>query len=291
MLAEGAFQLGDGTLTHMDTHTWRDGQRAFNQLYVQNPALAASIRGTEHDPFYDDSRLDAFHRRVAQMQAEQLRPEPPAQHHDTRNTPAGTSDPRSDPRHEQLLENLKKYRPVLVDLLAEVDDTDSDGEDLLYRFWHQSLKVHGLQQLTLAITEALAALAPAGTQLNDWYRQIVTEGTGHTFTLAANDDWLQATRPIVEAYLHALSLLRLAVRYGHQLDQVPHLLPAGCGHPAAPVRHPLTPVSERHSGWSAPPPFHAGETTSPARLLGQDRCDQSSGHRTNQRHPDVSPLT
>lgn len=39
----------------------RDGQAAFSALHALRPSLADSIRGTiTADPFYDDSRLDAF---------------------------------------------------------------------------------------------------------------------------------------------------------------------------------------------------------------------------------------
>jgi hypothetical protein len=185
--------------------TLREGQRAFNELHTRDPELAEIIRGSDCDPFYDDSRLDAFRQRVQRVRPVRTIPD----------------------SHRQLLRNLTENLAELERLLGRVSDDSEDGEDLLYRFWHQSFKVYGLQQHTLTITDALAELAPTGTQLNGWYHQIVTEGTGHTFTLASNDDWLRATRPIVEAYLHALSLLRLAVRYGRQLDQVPHVLPSG----------------------------------------------------------------
>lgn len=40
---------------------WRNGQAAFNVLYSMHPELAQEIRGTDLDPFYDDSRLYAFY--------------------------------------------------------------------------------------------------------------------------------------------------------------------------------------------------------------------------------------
>lgn len=39
----------------------REGQRAFNALYAIRPDLAEQVRGTDLDPFYDDSRLPDFH--------------------------------------------------------------------------------------------------------------------------------------------------------------------------------------------------------------------------------------
>jgi hypothetical protein len=42
---------------------------AFNELYAQDPAFADQIRGTDADPFYDDSRLEVFRKRVAELRA------------------------------------------------------------------------------------------------------------------------------------------------------------------------------------------------------------------------------
>lgn len=39
---------------------WREGQVYFNVLEVYLPELAAQVRGTDLDPFYNDDRLDAF---------------------------------------------------------------------------------------------------------------------------------------------------------------------------------------------------------------------------------------
>lgn len=38
----------------------RQGQYAFNKLYEMNPTIASKIRGTEFDPFYNDSRISLF---------------------------------------------------------------------------------------------------------------------------------------------------------------------------------------------------------------------------------------
>jgi hypothetical protein len=45
----------------------RIGQKAFNDLYESNPAIADKIRGTEFDPFYDDSRMKLFLDRVDEI--------------------------------------------------------------------------------------------------------------------------------------------------------------------------------------------------------------------------------
>jgi hypothetical protein len=229
----GARSRGGGTIAGMDRETTsptrrdptglRAGQRAFNDLAARDPQLAELLRGSAYDPFYDDSRLDAFHdwlERHAMADA-------PAGHGVAQ--PAGTDERTAPDRepHQRLLDALRQHRDTLAELLDTVSDQSEDGEDLLYRFWHQSLKVYRLQELTVAIHDALAAAAPDGAPLDDRYRQIVAEGTGHHFTLDANDRWLSATRPIVEAYLHSVHLLRLAVRYATELERAPQMLPSG----------------------------------------------------------------
>lgn len=38
----------------------RRGQIHFNVLYIGHPSIANAIRGTEIDPFHDDSRIGEF---------------------------------------------------------------------------------------------------------------------------------------------------------------------------------------------------------------------------------------
>lgn len=125
-------------------------------------------------------------------------------------------------------------KELLVRLSAEkeligrtLDALNEEDVDLIYRFWHQSFKVYGLQQLTLLIRDLLAGLAPEGCQLDGRYEQIVSEGTGRTFTLDANDRWLEETRPIVEAYLHSKNLLEAAYANAGVHDDMPTFLPSG----------------------------------------------------------------
>jgi hypothetical protein len=80
------------------------------------------------------------------------------------------------PEIQRLFANLKAALPALKQLLAE--NTSHWGyEDPIYRFYHQSFKVYQLQGATLNIVAALQSLAPE-RELNDWFRAIVTNGTG-----------------------------------------------------------------------------------------------------------------
>jgi hypothetical protein len=119
--------------------------------------------------------------------------------------------------HEaELLNNIKARSPELQQLLALAED-HWGMEDGVYRFYHQSFKVHsGLQPLTLRITEALQKLMPH-RQLNEWYAQIVEEGTRETFHPEHNRNWLKHTRPIVEGFFHAYFMLKMVCKYGREL--------------------------------------------------------------------------
>ena len=129
------------------------------------------------------------------------------------------------PEVQQLLKNLVKKMPVLEKLLIKCG-SHWGYENPLYRFYHQSYKVYNLQAQTMEIVTALQSLLP-DIPLNDWFGEIVQEGTGKTFSLEDNEHWLQSTRPILEAFFHARFFLEMAVKYGKELDVPPNLLPSG----------------------------------------------------------------
>jgi hypothetical protein len=127
--------------------------------------------------------------------------------------------------HHQFLSNIHETLPEMKALASEIDEWD--GEDLIYRFWHQSFKVFGLQSVTERIEALLVRLAPPGVTINKWFVEIMRDGTGREFSLEDNDRWLEATRPILEAYFHARYFLDMAIRYGEELEEPPDLLPSG----------------------------------------------------------------
>jgi hypothetical protein len=128
-------------------------------------------------------------------------------------------------KERTLLANLKNSKAELATLLEKCSD-NWGYEDPIYRFYHQSFKVFfNLQPATEEIVAALRELLPE-QPLNDWFLQIVAEGTGSKFTQEMNEDWLRHTRPIVEAFFHARYMLEMAVRYA-DLDAPPLPLPSG----------------------------------------------------------------
>jgi hypothetical protein len=130
-----------------------------------------------------------------------------------------------DEASEPLLASIKQRLPELEELLKRVSD-HWGFEDGFYRFYHQSFKVYGLQVQTVQIREALAALNP-GKEMNAWFCRILDEGTCREFVPEANQDWLAHTRPILEAFFHARTMLELAVKYGRELERAPTMMPSG----------------------------------------------------------------
>ena len=125
----------------------------------------------------------------------------------------------------QLLSNIKQQLPKLEELLAQVESYWGI-EDGFYRFYHQSFKVYPLQQTTREICDALQNLLP-GRPMNAWFCKIVADGTGSEFDISHNQDWLQHTRPILEAFFHAHFFLKMAIKYGPELLSAPKRLPSG----------------------------------------------------------------
>jgi hypothetical protein len=123
----------------------------------------------------------------------------------------------------ELLRGIKANLPALRDLLADL--SDRGFEDPIYRFYHHSYKVYGLQNRTEEIVAALRGLLPQ-RDLDPLFLDIVAEGTGQQFSLDHNANWPSHTRPIVEAFFHARFFLEMAVRYA-DLPEAPTQLPSG----------------------------------------------------------------
>ncbi|HEY3242182.1 MAG TPA: hypothetical protein VGM03_02430 [Phycisphaerae bacterium] len=116
-----------------------------------------------------------------------------------------------DECEQQLRGNLRARASELTDLLKSVSD-HWGYEDPIYRFYHQSFKVYGVQEDTLRIVEVLKSLVPYQS-LNPGFDQIIREGTGKEFDPEVNARWLVETRPMLEAFFHARYFLEMACRY------------------------------------------------------------------------------
>jgi hypothetical protein len=129
------------------------------------------------------------------------------------------------PEVATLLDRMKSALPELTALLEKCS-SHWVYEDGVYRFYHQSFKVYALQNETLKIVEELRLLSPAG-ELNPWFGKIIAEGTGRTFSPEHNQEWLEVTRLILEAFFHTKYFLEMAVKYGRELGYPPRVMPSG----------------------------------------------------------------
>lgn len=124
-----------------------------------------------------------------------------------------------------LLANIKQHLPELEALLGRTR-SHWEYEDFVYRFYHHSFKVFGVQRLTTTIVAALRELLPDATMNSDFIA-IIEEGTGRVFTTDMNATWTATTRPLLEAFFHARFVLEMVVKYGPTLDTPPEMLPSG----------------------------------------------------------------
>lgn len=138
--------------------------------------------------------------------------------------PAEADESAAPNAEAALLLSLQRDRGELEQLLARYND-HWGYEDPVYRFYHQSFKVYGLQRSTETIVQRLQALAP-DRPLHPWFVEIVHAGTGKTFQLEDNARWTEVARPILEAFFHARFFLEMAVRYAG-LQEPPQPLPSG----------------------------------------------------------------
>jgi hypothetical protein len=124
-----------------------------------------------------------------------------------------------------LLSNVKQRMPELEALLTRAS-SHWEYEDYVYRYYHCSFKVFGVQSMTTQIVAALRVLLP-DVELNGQFVAIVDAGTGKQFTTETNAQWDVSTRPLLEAFFHARFMLEMAVEYGRTLESPPQVMPSG----------------------------------------------------------------
>ena len=108
-------------------------------------------------------------------------------------------------KDQQLLDTIKAHLPALDQL---VEMLEYDYEDRMYRFYYQSFKVYDLQSFTTQALDVLQQIAHAiDRPLSPWFTEITAQGLGVHFVMEHNQHWLEKTRPILEAFFHAKTML------------------------------------------------------------------------------------
>lgn len=123
-----------------------------------------------------------------------------------------------------LFKNIKLNSSQLMEVFEDVSE-ESNG--YVYRYYHHSSKVYGLQLLTLRILEILEKILP-DRELNNEFKEIIAAGTENIFDVKDNKNWSIMVRPILEAFFHARYFLEMAIYYGKELRWPPGTyFPAG----------------------------------------------------------------
>ena len=130
----------------------------------------------------------------------------------------------------RLLRNIQTRLKEFETVLAEVEDHWSEP-DLVYRYYHHSYKVYGIQALTEKMVALLVSVDPKpkdsrGGRFDRKFQEIIDAGTGHTFHVNHNPEWSKRGRPMLEAFWHAKYALVHAVDAA-KMGQAPNMLPSG----------------------------------------------------------------
>jgi hypothetical protein len=123
---------------------------------------------------------------------------------------------------------LNKIRANLAEIESLYKNFISFEEDYIYRFYHQSFKVFGAVEEIKTARILFEKIAPDGIKINNWYSQIIDEAIGKDFDWEkTNADWLNETRPILEAFWHSKYFLEQMISCANDLDESPQILPSG----------------------------------------------------------------
>lgn len=123
---------------------------------------------------------------------------------------------------ETLLVNIKSEKDTIDKLVSSFEKSEPE---FIYRFYHQSFKVFGYKELIRYTVQFLEKLAPESSSLNDWYRGIIDLGLDKDFNDSTNDNWLNETQPLLEAFWHTKFFVKQMKSSVERLETAPETLP------------------------------------------------------------------
>jgi hypothetical protein len=127
---------------------------------------------------------------------------------------------------QALLHRIKARLPELGQIWEEHVADQRAEEDMVYRYYHQSNKVYGIQTDTEAIVKLLQEVGHPRA-LNSEFLAIIQAGAGKKFRAEHNRRWNTHTLPQLQAFWHAKYFLEQLIKYGKELDTAPNCLPSG----------------------------------------------------------------
>ena len=124
---------------------------------------------------------------------------------------------------DALLRNIKARRSDLESVRRSLIHLEPE---LVYRFYHQSFKVFWFKESIIDAKKLLSEIAPDGQNLNVWFLQIVDYAIDAEFNDdTTNKNWLQETRPVLEALWHCKYFIEQAISSADSLEEAPMTLP------------------------------------------------------------------
>lgn len=133
---------------------------------------------------------------------------------------------------EQVNELILELLSSIKANLGEIDDIygkfENREEDYIYRFYHQSFKVFGMQKSINEAVILFRKIAPQSILLNAWFAEIVNEALSKKFSIEkTNPNWTNETRCIPEAFWHCKYFLGQMSIHGKELETPPTFMPSG----------------------------------------------------------------
>ncbi len=121
----------------------------------------------------------------------------------------------NESKEKELYKEIEDSFPEICLILSKFYD-DNGEEDYIYRFYHQSFKVYNLQGLTKEGYGLIKRISDkCELPLESWFEEIVSEGINKKFVIEHNENWIEATRPILEAFWHTKYFLEQMKKYGN----------------------------------------------------------------------------
>ena len=115
-----------------------------------------------------------------------------------------------------LIKNIKENREKIKEVYVRLSRFENYAVN---RFYFQSVHVMQIEEQTEMAVELIKSLLPSAT-LNDWFTQIISDGTGKEFSDAWNYDWPKYTRSIMEAFFHIKHFVDLIYSVSENVDDL-----------------------------------------------------------------------
>jgi hypothetical protein len=126
---------------------------------------------------------------------------------------------------QTLLHRIKARLPELEQVWEEHVADHWAEEDMVYRYYHQSYKVYGIQTDTEAIVTILREVGHPRA-LNSEFLAIIQAGTGKKFRASHNRRWNAHTLPQLQAFWHAKYFLEQMIKFEGRLAGRDYSLPS-----------------------------------------------------------------